>query len=311
MLPISYEFNLGKTKDSVIFVLPINPLITMHFKKIAVAIAFSPRVEAILAESKRLQQIFSSDMIFVHIGQKSMKEEQYLKQLLHRFHLDAPNNKVVWEQGDTVDTILAICEKEGVDLLVAGALEKESLLKYFLGSVARQLCRKAKCSVLMLREPSIHSRPVKRIVVEGSDHPKTANTIETAIYVAQCCQSDVIHVIQESDASKLALIRSTELTGTEQEERKERILSEEEQRIQEILECHDCGPIKMEIERVEGKPGFTISKYARETGSDLLMLNSPNTKLGLIDRVFPHDIEFALADLPCDLMIIHSKESEA
>ena len=277
------------------------------FKRIAVAVAFSPRIEAILAESRRLQQIFGSDMYFVHVGKKNMQEEQYLKHLLHRFDLDKPSNQVIWEEGEPVDKILEVCKEKDIDLLVAGALEKESIFKYFMGSVARMLCRKAKCSILMLREPDIHSKPIRNIVVEGSDHPKTSNSIETAIYIAKLCNSDQINVIQEGDASKMALIRSIELSGNEQEGHKEKIVSEEENKINELLECNDCGSVKMNVERLEGKPGFMISKFARESGADLLMLNSPNTKLGIIDRVFPHDIEFALADLPCDLLIVHSK----
>ena len=53
------------------------------FNKIAVAIAFSPRLEAILAESKRLQEKFKAQMIFIHVGEKNLQQEQYLKHLLH------------------------------------------------------------------------------------------------------------------------------------------------------------------------------------------------------------------------------------
>jgi hypothetical protein len=53
-----------------------------------------------------------------------------------------------------------------------------------------------------------------------------------------------------------------------------------------------------------------ITQFAREHEADLLVLNSPDTKLNLLDRVFPHDIEFALADLPCDLLIVHSKKEQ-
>lgn len=280
------------------------------FSKIAVAIGFTPRTEAILAESKRMQQQFNANMVFIHIGEKNLQHEQYLKHLLHRFELDAPNNKVVWEQGDPVEQILEICNQEQVDLLVAGALEKENLLKYFMGGIARNLCRKAKCSIIMLREPDIKSRPVKRIVVEGSDHPKTETTIETAIYLGKQTGASDIHVIQEQDAGKMALIRSDAFTDNEAETHKEKIVSEEESKINEILSCNDCGTLQMHTERLEGKPGYVITKFAREHNADLLVLNSPDTKLNLLDRVFPHDIEFALADLPCDLLIVHSKKEE-
>lgn len=277
------------------------------FRKIAVAVGFSPRIEAVLAESKRLQQLFGSAMLFIHIGDKNLQQEQYLKHLLHRFELDGENNKVIWENGDPVDKILEICANEDADLLVAGALEKESLLKYFMGSIARNLCRKSKCSVLMLREPDIKSKPVKRIVVEGSDHPKTVNTVETAVYIAKQTHADAVYVIQEQDITKMALIRSDEFTDDEADDHKEKFEKEENERLNEILKCADCGTLKVHTERLEGKPGYVISNFAREHKADLLVLNSPDTKLNLLDRVFPHDIEYALADLPCDLLIVQSK----
>ncbi|MES2780181.1 MAG: universal stress protein [Bacteroidota bacterium] len=280
------------------------------FKKIAVAVAFSPRVEAILAESKRLQDLFNAEMIFIHVGEKNLQQEQYLKHLLHRFGLDAPSNQLFWEEGDPVEVIIDKCKELDVDLVVAGALEKESILKYILGSVARKLSRRAKCSVLMLREPDILSKPVKRIVVEGSDHSKTVNTVETAIYVAKQTHAENVTIVQESDVSKMALIRSDAFNDSESEEHKEKIFEEEDKRLDYILKCADCGSLTVNIERLDGKPGYVITQYAREQKADLLVLNSPDTKLNLIDRVFPHDIEFALADLPCDLLIVHSKLEE-
>jgi nucleotide-binding universal stress UspA family protein len=280
------------------------------FETIAVAVAFSPRIEAILAESRRLQQLFKARMIFIHVGQKNLQQETYLKHLLHRFELDGAENKILWEEGDPVDVILEKCKELSVDLLVAGALEKESLVKYFMGSVARKFARKAKCSLLMLREPDIKHKPVLKIVVEGSDHFKTVNTVETAVYLAKLTGATDLTIIQESDVSKMALIRSEELSDGEVEARKQKIFIEEDKRLKEILKCTDCGNLKINIERLDGKPGYVITQYAREHKADVLLLNSPDTKLNLIDRVFQHDIEYALADLPCDLLIVHSRNEE-
>ena len=280
------------------------------FRKIAVAVAFSPRIEAILSESKRLQDIFGAKMIFIHVGEKNIQQEQYLKHLMHRFGLDGVDNKILWEQGDPVDTIIEKCRENEVDLIVAGALEKESIVKYFMGSVARKLCRMAKCSILMLREPSLQSKPIGKIIVEGSDHPKTIHTIETAIYIAKKTHSTDVNIVQESDAGKMALIRSENLTDKETENNKEKIFKDENEKLENMINCMDCGDLKINVERIEGKPGYVISNYAREQNADLLMLNSPDKKLNLLDRVFQHDIEFALSNLPCDLLIVHSRVDE-
>lgn len=281
-----------------------------HFRKIAVAIAFSPRCEALLAEARQLRQTLGAQMIFIHVGKKTLQEEQYLLHLLHRFELDQPENKIIWKSGEPVETIRDICQEEDIDLLVAGALEKESLVKYVLGGVSRQLSRKVKCSMLMLTEPSIHPGGFKHLVVEGTDHPKTANTIAVATDLAKAYEATRMDVIQESDLSKLALVRSEELKENEAEHRLEALIREEDERLEEILRCTDCGSLEIQRERIEGKPGYVISKYAREKKADLLVVNSPDRQLNLLDRVFPHDIEYALADLPCNLLIVHPKGME-
>lgn len=280
------------------------------FAKIAIAVAFSPRCEAILAEARLLHQRFGAQMFFIHIGKKSLQEEQYLKHLLHRFELDKGNNQVVWEEGEPVETIIALTQQLDIDLLVAGALEKESLLKYVLGDISRQLSRKVKCSMLLLTEPSTHPKGFKHLVVEGTDHPKTENTIAVAVEIANQYLAGTVSIIQESDPGKLALIRSEELKENEAEERREQILKEEDEKLEEILRCTDCANLKVITERIEGKPGYVISNYARLKSADLLVVNSPDKQLNLLDRVFPHDIEYALADLPCNLLIVHPKGIE-
>ena len=277
------------------------------FKKIGIAIAFSPRLEALIAEAAKMQVGLKSEMVFIHVGNKSEEDVKTINEYLEKYNL-LNNSKLIWQEGETVETILNICNEEQLDLLVAGALEKESLIKYIMGSVARKLSRKIKCSMLMLTEPKIESSPLKSIVVEGSNNPKTENTIAVAIEIAKAFKVKNVDVIQETDLNKAVLIRSDEFKENEVAKHKENLIEEEDKRLNYILSCNDCGDIKINIDRIEGKPGYIISKYAREHHADLLILNSPDRKLNLIDRVFPTDIEFALADLPCNLLLVNVKE---
>jgi len=277
------------------------------FKKIGIAIAFSPRLEALIAEAAKMQVGLKSEFIFIHVGNKSEEDVKTINEYLEKYNL-LNNSKLIWQEGETVKTILNICDEEQLDLLVAGALEKESLIKYIMGSVARKLSRKIKCSMLMLTEPKIESSPLKSIVVEGSNNPKTENTIAVAIEIAKAFKVKNVDVIQETDLNKAVLIRSDEFKENEVAKHKGNLIEEEDKRLNYILSCNDCGDIKINIDRIEGKPGYIISKYAREHHADLLILNSPDRKLNLIDRVFPTDIEFALADLPCNLLLVNIKE---
>ncbi len=277
------------------------------FKKIGIAIAFSPRLEALIAEAAKMQIGLKSELVFIHVGNKSEEDIKTLNEYLEKYDL-LNNSKLIWQEGETVETILNICNEEQLDLLVAGALEKESLIKYIMGSVARKLSRKIKCSMLMLTEPKIESSPLNYIVVEGSNNPKTENTIAVAIEIAKAFKVKNVDIIQETDLNKAVLIRSDEFKENEVAKHKENLIEEEDKRLNYILSCNDCGNLKINIDRIEGKPGYIISKYAREHHADLLILNSPDRKMNLIDRVFPTDIEFALADLPCNLLLVNIKE---
>src|SRR6478609_11404187 len=154
------------------------------FNKIAVAIAFSPRLEALLAEALRIKSYWNSELILIHVGQHEEKEEQQLADLLQKTGLNQHNDlKIVWEKGNPADRILKTCTKERVDLLVAGALKKENMVQYYLGTIARKILRKADCSVLMLTNPSVAATSFKNIVVNTEDTAYVEEVLTTACHI--------------------------------------------------------------------------------------------------------------------------------
>ena len=71
---------------------------------------------------------------------------------------------------------------------------------------------------------------------------------------------------------------------------------------------------RVERSVLSGRPGFAVRRYAEESGADLLAVNSPDGRYGLIDRIFTHGMEHILEDLPCNILIVHSRpaaETEA
>jgi hypothetical protein len=88
---------------------------------------------------------------------------------------------------------------------------------------------------------------------------------------------------------------------------KREMFDEDHSRLVALVDSIDKSGVDIKIEAVNGKPGYAISSYARANKSDLVVFNSPDTHLGLFDRIFTHDIEYILADMPCNLLIIHSR----
>jgi hypothetical protein len=76
------------------------------------------------------------------------------------------------------------------------------------------------------------------------------------------------------------------------------------------LRCSELrGELQIKIKTHRRKTGLCkTTQFAGENSADLLVLNSPDRKMNILDRVFPHDIEHALADLPCNLLIVNPKQ---
>ncbi|MEP0712124.1 MAG: universal stress protein, partial [Algoriphagus sp.] len=116
------------------------------YKKVALAIAFSPRMEALISETKRLVALFGSELILIHIGKRTDELEFLLQEMILKTGLDQSKTKLIWKEGKPVKMIIEACKEENADLLVAGALKHERLLTYYMGSVGRKIIRKAPCS---------------------------------------------------------------------------------------------------------------------------------------------------------------------
>ncbi len=281
---------------------------TFPFETIGVAVAFSPRLEAILYEVKNLANLFESRVVFIHAGKQTDEKTEYLDDLTRKLEFNKDRCTFVFRDGDAAEVILEESKEHIVDLLIAGALEKESLLRYYIGSVSREICRKAKCSVLMLTEPSTNSTRFEKIVVGGIDHPKTANTIRTAIYFANHTGAKKIDIVKELDLPSLSMSVSDQPTKESSQNIKDKFFEEEKQKLDEMISGIDPCGINLEVHHEWGKSGFVISEFARKIEADLVVINSADTAPTLLDRIFTHDMEFILANIPCNLLIVHTRE---
>lgn len=277
------------------------------FETIAVAISFSPSCKSLLVEAKRLSDALGASLLLLHIGDKTVEKEQKLDEMMGLAGVSPNHSRIIWMEGEPVDTILKLCKLNIVDLLVLGALEKENFLKFYIGSVARNLSRKAKCSVLLLTNPSSEPKKYKKFIVNGVENPKTIHTINTSLYLAKKLKVKDVTIINEVDMPGLTMAIADDSTAPETKEIKKNLTDESEETLQTIIDKCDVGDVKLTHKIVKGKPGYAISKFSKDKKADLLIINSPDTHLNLFDRIFTHDIEYILAGLPCNLLIVHSR----
>lgn len=278
------------------------------FETIGVAIAFSPRLENILSEAKILANQFGATLILMHVGERTRNKEHKLADMMQKVGLDEKKVRVVWNEGEPVQTLLYLSKLNIVDLLIIGAMKKENVLQYYLGTVARKISRRAKCSVLLLTEPSKSGTRFKKVVVNVAESQKTIHTLDTAIYLAKHVCSRELIAASETHQPGLAMTMADDSTVSEVSRIRKDIKEGAHDKLNELLlACQGGEGIEIAEKQVTGKPGYAIRAFAASKKADLLVINSPDVKYGIIDRIFTHGMEYILEDLPCNLLIVHSR----
>ncbi|PQJ72792.1 MULTISPECIES: universal stress protein [Polaribacter] len=274
-----------------------------NIHKILIGIAFSPNLKANIFEAVRLANMFNAELVGVHVGAKSQQKKTDLTALLSAADPLKKSFKAIWKEGNPVDIIIDTCATEQISLLILGALQKENLLKYYVGSIARKITRKAPCSVLLLIKPSITRVPCNHIVVNGLKDDRTEETIKTAFLFAKHIKCSKITIVEEVSQNELKVKVSDDKTLRQSTIKKERLKTREDQRVKTILKDINCNDITINTQSIFGKRGYSIGHYAKVKRADLLIMNAPN-KLGFLDRIFPHDLEYILSQLPTDVLIV-------
>lgn len=279
-----------------------NILCLTMYQKIALAIAFSPRMEALIAETKKLVDIFHSELILIHVGEKTQDLDQKLSKVLEKRGLPL-NTKVLWKSGKPTRSILGTCEEGKVDLLVMGALKKEGFLTYYIGSVARKVIRKASCSVLTLIDPKESTTIFSKIVINGTQLSYTPFVLSQGLAFSKIVNASIVNILNEIKMYGLQMSAASEDSEKEASLVKRQLVKDEMQYVEDILEKIETGDLKINIKVTGGKWAIELAKFSERIEADLLIVGDEN-RLNFFDRIFPHDLEDLLSTLPCNLLIV-------
>ena len=276
------------------------------FHIIGIGVAFSPNLKANIHESARLSLLFQAKLVLIHVGEQSDQKKQELEEILQPFIAQHLSYELVFKTGDPVDVILSTSTEKKVDLLILGAVQRENFLKYYVGSIARKITRKANCSILLMIKPSIERIPCEHIVVNGLQDQKTKQAIASAFYVGRNLGASKISIVEEIREQEVAVNVEDDKSLRKANLKKERIRQREKNRIEKIvteIPKEYIEDITIKSQPIFGKRGYSIGHYAQVVRADLLVMNAP-TKMTFWDRLFPHDIEHILTELPTDVLII-------
>ena len=277
-----------------------------EYNTVLVGVAFSPNLQANVFEALRMSALFDASLVMVHVGEKNRSKEARLQKIIADFPGSTPEHTVLWKAGHPAEVLLRACEDEKADILILGALKREGLLKYYIGSVARKLTRKCHCDVLLLIKPSVERMPCSYAVVNGLAHEKTGKAIARAFYVLDSLGATRLTVVEEIPEDDVAIKVDDDRGLRKSTIVKERIKMREDSRVKKIL-MHIPEKLKRtinyDVQHIFGRRGYSIGHFARVKRADLLVMNAPS-KLTLLDRLFPHDLEYILSDLPTDVLIV-------
>ncbi|WP_375238452.1 universal stress protein [Aurantibacter sp.] len=276
------------------------------FNTIGIGVAFSPNLEANINEASRLSLYLNSKLILIHVGEFSEEKSNKFKSLLKPYKEQGLQFEIVFKPGKPVDVILQTIEDSRIDLLLLGALKREKLVNFYLGSIARKITRKAKCSILLLTHPSVNREICEHIVVNGLDEKQTEQTVTSAIYMAHKFGSKSVTIVEEISKQKLSITVEDDTSLRKSNIEKVKLKRLEEERVDAILknipEDYKAN-LKIKSQPIFGTSGYSIGHYTEVVRADLLVMNAPK-KLTFWDRIFPHDIEYILTELPSDVLIV-------
>ena len=260
------------------------------YRRIGVATTFSPRFLAVLAEAARISRLFDSPLHLIHAAEEEPEKLSRFKAALQV--LDLPDvSPIHFERGEASAAILRVQNEYQIDLLIAGALERESLHRNFTGDVARKLLVQAPCDLLLFVEPDEQAVPPAQIFVAIPDFsPFSRETFLRSTAFA------------EKIGAKEVMLLHVQSTFAEA---KEKALGNEPPSVEDALNewmSDRQTQLSLDSHSMRGNTGFTACEYIQSSDAKLLVLPShighPNLP------VFAPVLDWIIQVIPTNLWVM-------
>jgi nucleotide-binding universal stress UspA family protein len=274
-------------------------MIDPPYRTVAVASTFSPRFMQVLAEGKRIRDRLASQLHLIYVGQRDEETTRKFSSALR--DLDLPvDSTIYYHEGDPAVAILEAARANGVDLIVAGALEKEAVLRQFLGNVARRLVRDATCSVMLFTKPEQEPKPLCRIVLmaEFTEHGRAA--LLKALRLAALEQCEKLFVVRVHTSFDEARAKAQKKSA-EAESPPTRTLEEEEIALEQFIDSAGQTDVPIEARCIRGNTGYAVLDFVQSVEAALLVVPvDPQTSASGL----PAHVEWVTDVIPCNLWVI-------
>jgi len=248
---------------------------------------------AVLAEAGRISRSLSAPLHLIHADGFDSEKEERFRVALRKLTLD-DRAKIHFESGNPCDAILKAQREEGIDLLVAGAMETQTVHRNFTGDVARELLRQAPCDLVLYTEPKEEPKPPESILVAIPDFSDLSRYVfHRAVSVA------------ERNGSKHVTIIYVQTTFAEA---KEKALGSEsptaEESLQSFLQERQSCVLDLDYHLLRGNTGFTACEFIQASGTDLVVMPSQMPSAG--QPTFAPALDWIIQVIPANLWVIRN-----
>jgi nucleotide-binding universal stress UspA family protein len=270
------------------------------YRTVAVASTFSPRFRQVLAEAKRVRDRLCRQLQLIYVGTRDDETAKKFAAALGELALPA-DSAIHYHQGeDPALAILDAAKVHEIDILVAGALEKEVVLRPFLGNVARTLVRKAGCSVILFIKPESEPKPLRRIVflADYSEHGRAA--LLKTLRLAALENSERLYVIRVYTTFDAARAKAR-TDAPEEGSTGARTLDEEEIALEKFIDAAGPTDVPIEARCIRGNTGYAALDFIQSIDASLLVV--PVDPAGCGDGLPPH-VAWITDTIPCNLWVI-------
>jgi nucleotide-binding universal stress UspA family protein len=272
------------------------------YQHIGVAVAFSPRLLPLLTEAAVRWPRLGKQLTLIHAGEFSEVKEAALHQAMAQAGIPV-STPIQWVTGAPDEAILRAVEQRDIDLLIAGALEKESALRYFLGSVAHNLVREAPCSLLLFTEPSTTPKQFRHIVAVTDYSEGSMVAFLKALRFAEQEGAERLFVVRVVPTFGEAMTISAGGRPLRPDAYEALSLAEEQALLQDFVDAAGHATVDVVPICIEGHTGFVAAQFARDQEADLLVMPSSSHQSHFFEKLFPSDMEWVLREIPCNLWV--------
>ena len=257
-----------------------------------------------MAEAKRLADLFSAELTLIHSGEHDKSNDAILAEQMSKTGIPAEHTRVVYKTGNAPMVIAKMAKELNCDLLISGALKQETFQKYYFGSIARKLARQTDIPILLIPDPSISPKPVKKVIISINED-ESQKVIEKGLMFARALKAEKIYFAKESSIKSSRNVFKSYYSEEQSNLLQAQLMEEEQEYLFRMLETHDLNGMDISSKILFGHSGVALVQFATEIEADLLVDAYPRIKLGFWDKLFPRNIEYALLNLPCKLLLIN------